>query len=50
MSSTSAKVLGDKDTNAPIEQFQPAAKDIRSMEYHRQVFQSKIQEEPYVHN
>jgi hypothetical protein len=44
MSSTSAKVLGDKDTNASIEQFQPSGKDIRSMEYHRQIFQSKIQE------
>jgi hypothetical protein len=44
MPSTSAKVLGDKDTNASIEQFQPFGKDVRSMEYHRQVFQSKIQE------
>lgn len=41
---SSAQILGDKDTNAPIEQFQPSDKGIKSMEYHRQVFQSKVQE------
>ncbi|EFZ04417.2 spo12-like protein [Metarhizium robertsii ARSEF 23] len=34
-------VLGDKDVNAVMDQ-QNAAKDVKSMEYHRQVFQSKM--------
>lgn len=41
---SSATVLGDKDANAPIELGQSSNKGIRSMEYHRQVFQSKVQE------
>ncbi|KAG5977309.1 hypothetical protein E4U55_006885 [Claviceps digitariae] len=34
-------ILGDKDVNAPVEQ-QQQSKDVKSMEYHRQVFQSKM--------
>lgn len=43
----SANVLGQKDVNAPMEQ-QPVngGKDVKSMDYHRQMLQSKIQE-PY---
>ncbi|KAF5019710.1 hypothetical protein F66182_8279 [Fusarium sp. NRRL 66182] len=37
-------VLGDKDVNAPMVE-QPATKDVKSMEYHRQVFQSKMAED-----
>jgi hypothetical protein len=40
-------VLGDKDVNAAMEQ-QNTVKDVKSMEYHRQVFQSKMAAEPYV--
>ncbi|KAF4450861.1 hypothetical protein F53441_6084 [Fusarium austroafricanum] len=40
----STKVLADKDVNAPMTE-QPATKDVKSMEYHRQVFQSKMAEE-----
>jgi hypothetical protein len=40
----SAKVLADKDVNAPMIE-QPATKDVKSMEYHRQVLQSKMAEE-----
>lgn len=40
-------VLGDKDINATMEQ-QNSIKDVKSMEYHRQVFQSKMAAEPYV--
>ncbi|KND93872.1 hypothetical protein TOPH_01503 [Tolypocladium ophioglossoides CBS 100239] len=46
----SSQVLGDKDANAAMmtEQQQEApAKDVKSMEYHRQVFQSKMAEEKY---
>jgi hypothetical protein len=45
----SAQVLGQKDVNAPLADQQVLAdggKDVKSMEYHRKVFQSKIQE-PY---
>lgn len=45
----SAHVLGDKDINASIEQQQQQSKDVKSMDYHRQVFQSKMAQEPYVH-
>ncbi|KAG5943974.1 hypothetical protein E4U59_007728 [Claviceps monticola] len=38
-------ILGDKDVNAPVEQVQPS-KDVKSMEYHRQVFHSKMAAEP----
>ncbi|KAH7318353.1 hypothetical protein B0I35DRAFT_431890 [Stachybotrys elegans] len=41
----STNVLANKDVNAPIME-QAAGKDIKSMEYHRQVFQSKIHNEP----
>jgi hypothetical protein len=37
-------VLGDKDVNAPATKQAPA--DLKSMEYHRQVLQSKIAEQP----
>ncbi|KAI1043344.1 hypothetical protein LB505_002035 [Fusarium chuoi] len=40
----SAKVLADKDVNAPMIE-QPVTKDVKSMEYHRQVLQSKMAEE-----
>lgn len=40
----SAKVLADKDVNAPMIE-QPVNKDVKSMEYHRQVLQSKMAEE-----
>ncbi|QUC22653.1 uncharacterized protein UV8b_06894 [Ustilaginoidea virens] len=39
-------VLADRDVNAPVEQPQQAAKDVKSMEYHRQVFHSKMATEP----
>lgn len=42
----SAKVLGNKDVNAPMSEQQQTAgsKDAKSMEYHRQMFQSKVKE------
>ena len=40
----SAKVLADKDVNAPMTE-QPTTKDVKSMEYHRQVRHSKMAEE-----
>ncbi|RGP68618.1 spo12 [Fusarium longipes] len=40
----SAKILADKDVNAPMTE-QPAVKDVKSMEYHRQAFQSKMADE-----
>ncbi|KAF5660377.1 hypothetical protein FHETE_8919 [Fusarium heterosporum] len=40
----SAKILADKDVNAPMTE-QPMGKDVKSMEYHRQVLQSKMAEE-----
>ncbi|PHH90486.1 hypothetical protein CDD83_3519 [Cordyceps sp. RAO-2017] len=40
----SSHVLGDKDVNAPVAE-QQASADVKSMEYHRQVFQSKMAEE-----
>lgn len=45
----SSHILGDKDVNAAIEQQQPQAKDVKSMDYHRQVFHSKMAQEPYVY-
>lgn len=45
----SSHVLGDKDVNAAIEQQQLQTKDVKSMDYHRQVFQSKMAQEPYVY-
>lgn len=49
---SSARILGDKDVNAAIDQTtqQTMAKDVKSMDYHRQVFHSKMAEEPYVVN
>lgn len=44
----SARILGDKDVNAAIEQQSTLVKDVKSMDYHRQVFQSKMAQEPYV--
>ena len=40
----SANVLGDKDINATMADQQQTAggKDVKSMEYHRQMFQSKV--------
>jgi hypothetical protein len=40
-------ILGDKDVNAVMADG-ALGKDVKSMEYHRQVFQSKMKEEPYV--
>jgi hypothetical protein len=40
-------VLAAKDPNAPMAEPQQAGvKDVKSMEYHRQVFQNKKAEEP----
>ena len=46
----SSAVLADKDVNAAALQ-QPANQkdDVKTMEYHRQVLQSKLDEEQYVH-
>ncbi|KAM3461367.1 hypothetical protein NHJ6243_005025 [Beauveria neobassiana] len=47
----SSHVLSNKDVNASMEQQQQQtaqSKDVRSMDYHRQVFQSKMAQEPYV--
>jgi len=46
----SSNVLADKDINAPATNGAPAegAKDVKSMEYHRQVLQSKLNEDQYV--
>lgn len=45
-----ASVLGDKDINAAMEQQtqQQQSKDVKSMDYHRQILHSKISQEPYV--
>ncbi|KAL7795438.1 hypothetical protein V8C37DRAFT_374513 [Trichoderma ceciliae] len=43
---SSNKILGSKDVNASLADGQPLVKDVKSMEYHRQVFQSKIAQEP----
>ncbi|KAF4120822.1 Spo12 family [Geosmithia morbida] len=42
----SSKILSDKDVNAPIVGDGHTAddKDVKSMEYHRQMFQSKMSE------
>ncbi|KAH6893227.1 hypothetical protein B0T10DRAFT_268249 [Thelonectria olida] len=46
-----AKVLADKDVNAAMSEQPAANNDIKSMEYHRQAFHSKMaQEETYVDN
>ncbi|KAF4511193.1 hypothetical protein G6O67_003013 [Ophiocordyceps sinensis] len=41
----SSNVLSDKDVNAPVAEQQAPGKDVKSMEYHRQVFQSKMAED-----
>lgn len=43
----SNSVLANKDVNAAMEHQVPAG-DVKSMEYHRQVFQSKMADQPYV--
>ncbi|KAL7937173.1 hypothetical protein V8C35DRAFT_294956 [Trichoderma chlorosporum] len=40
------RILGDRDVNAALADGQPLGKDVKSMEYHRQVLQSKIAQEP----
>lgn len=46
----SSNVLADRDVNAAMadQQQQASGKDVKSMEYHRQVFQNKMAEEKYV--
>ncbi|PFH58143.1 hypothetical protein XA68_14105 [Ophiocordyceps unilateralis] len=42
----STNALGDMDVNAPMmSEQQTSTKDVKSMEYHRQVFQSKMAED-----
>ncbi|KAL7915116.1 hypothetical protein GGI35DRAFT_436100 [Trichoderma velutinum] len=43
---SSNKILGNRDVNAALADGQPLGKDVKSMEYHRQVFQSRIAQEP----
>lgn len=43
-----SRVLGERDVNVTMTDAQPLAKDVKSMEYHRQVLQSRIAQEPYV--
>jgi hypothetical protein len=45
---SSSRILGERDANASLADGQPLVKDVKSMEYHRQVLQSKIAQEPYV--
>lgn len=41
----SSNVLADRDVNAPATQQAPDAKpEVKSLEYHRQVLQSKLEE------
>ncbi|KAL6878988.1 hypothetical protein J3F83DRAFT_711748 [Trichoderma novae-zelandiae] len=40
------RILGDRDVNAALADGQPPAKGVKSMQYHRQVFQSRIAQEP----
>lgn len=42
------RILGDRDVNVALADGQVQAKGVKSMEYHRQVFQSRIAQEPYV--
>jgi hypothetical protein len=42
-------VLANKDANAAmVDQQQASTKDVKSMDYHRQVFQDKMRDEQYV--
>lgn len=45
---SSNKILGDRDVNAALADAQPLGKDVKSMEYHRQVFQSRMAQDGYV--
>lgn len=48
LSIMSTKVLADKDVNAAMSEQQAPVKEVKSMEYHRQMLQSKMaQEESY---
>ncbi|KAL6875431.1 hypothetical protein HDV57DRAFT_172705 [Trichoderma longibrachiatum] len=40
------RILGDRDVNVALADGQVQAKGVKSMEYHRQVFQSRIAQEP----
>lgn len=41
----SSNVLSDRDVNAPaVQQTAEAKGDVKTMEYHRQVLQSKLEE------
>ncbi|KAL7922414.1 hypothetical protein ACQKWADRAFT_292399 [Trichoderma austrokoningii] len=40
------RILGERDVNVTMTDAQPLAKDVKSMEYHRQVLQSRIAQEP----
>jgi hypothetical protein len=39
----SSNILSDRDVNATVDA-KPEVKDVKSMEYHRQVLQSKLEE------
>jgi len=47
----SAKVLSNKDVNAAMAQPQDSAAkpDVKSLEYHRQMLQSKMEDAKYAH-
>lgn len=45
---SSSRILGERDVNVAMTDAPPLAKDVKSMEYHRQVLQSRIAQEPYV--
>jgi hypothetical protein len=48
----SSNVLADRDVNAAAQQHADvnAKSEVKSMEYHRQVLQSKLEESKYVHS
>jgi hypothetical protein len=44
-SNVSSSVLADRDVNAPaVQQAAEVKGDVKSMEYHRQILQSKLEE------
>ncbi|PTB42272.1 uncharacterized protein TrAFT101_008636 [Trichoderma asperellum] len=43
---SSSRILGERDVNVAMTDAPPLAKDVKSMEYHRQVLQSRIAQEP----
>jgi hypothetical protein len=47
-STTNSNVLADRDINAHATSEKQQAKDVKSMEYHRQVLQNKLEEGQYV--